>query len=87
MTSQEFQKRYTYNPAKDFLGKGGLGTVFKAYDNVLDRWVALKIMKVDLQQENIRLSKKEENRKKEFCKNAAERSKRQNSKTKIMSCQ
>jgi serine/threonine protein kinase len=57
MTQQEFQQRYAYNPATDKLGEGGFGSVFKAYDNTLDKWVALKIAKVNPQYENIRLSK------------------------------
>ena len=46
MTQQEFQKRYQYNPATDCLGEGGFGKVYKAYDNHLDKYVAIKIAEV-----------------------------------------
>ena len=60
MTQQEFQQRYTYDPVTDKLGEGGFGSVFKAYDNHLDCWVALKIAKVNPRYENIRLKKEVE---------------------------
>jgi len=60
MTQQEFQTRYTYHPSTDKLGEGGFGSVFKAYNNYRDRWVALKISKVNLQYETIRLRKEVE---------------------------
>ena len=59
MTQQEFQKRYTYNPATDKLGEGGFGKVFKAYDNYLDKWVAMKISPVGTH-DSIRLKKEVE---------------------------
>jgi serine/threonine-protein kinase len=60
MTQQEFQKRYTYSSATDKLGEGGFGSVFKAYDNFRDRWVAVKISKVSPELENFRLQKEVE---------------------------
>ena len=40
---QSFRKRFTYDPVKDLLGKGGFGEVYKAYDNEDHLFVALKI--------------------------------------------
>ena len=37
--------RYDYNPHSGLIGKGGFSRVYKAFDNKLSRWVALKIYK------------------------------------------
>ena len=46
MTQQEFFNRYSYSPSRDRIGGGGFGTVYKAYDNVLHREVAIKVSEV-----------------------------------------
>ncbi|MBQ8958426.1 MAG: protein kinase [Bacteroidales bacterium] len=46
MNQQEFFKRYTYSVSRDRIGGGGFGTVYKAYDNVLHREVAIKVSEV-----------------------------------------
>jgi serine/threonine protein kinase len=39
--------RYEYAPDKDLIGKGGFSRVYRAFDNKLSRWVALKIYRVE----------------------------------------
>jgi serine/threonine protein kinase len=46
MTQEEFFKRYSYSIRTDKLGGGAFGDVFKAYDNVLNKYVAIKVAKV-----------------------------------------
>ena len=46
MTQKEFRKRYVFNIKTDNIGGGSFGTVYKAYDNILDREVAIKVSEV-----------------------------------------
>lgn len=47
MTKDQFLKDYTYSASKNRIGGGSFGTVFKAYDRIKDRDVAIKVQKVD----------------------------------------
>jgi serine/threonine protein kinase len=43
VNQQEFRKRFEFNINKDSIGGGSFGTVYKAYDTILDREVAIKV--------------------------------------------
>lgn len=45
MTQEEFFSRYTYDTEDDHIGGGSFGDVYKAFDEVEDRWVAIKVSK------------------------------------------
>ncbi|PQJ81854.1 bifunctional serine/threonine-protein kinase/formylglycine-generating enzyme family protein [Polaribacter glomeratus] len=46
MTQEEFINRYQFSTKTDKVGGGSFGTVYKAYDNILHREVAIKISEV-----------------------------------------
>jgi formylglycine-generating enzyme required for sulfatase activity/serine/threonine protein kinase len=48
MTQQEFIERYQFSIKDDNIGGGSFGTVYKAYDTILDREVAIKISEVKI---------------------------------------
>ena len=55
MTFEQFTSRYSFNNNQDVLGKGGFGTVYKAYDNITNTWVAVKMAEVLPQHQSFRL--------------------------------
>lgn len=59
MTREEFQKRYGYD-ANSRLGNGAFGSVFKAWDDVKNCHVALKIQAVNSKMPDIRLRREVE---------------------------
>jgi serine/threonine protein kinase len=48
MTQEEFFKRYKYSIRTDKVGGGAFGTVYKAFDEVLNREVAIKVSEVKI---------------------------------------
>jgi serine/threonine protein kinase len=57
MTYEQFHARYKYNAAIDLIGGGGFGKVFKAFDDLEDRVVAIKVAEVNRDYENLSLFK------------------------------
>ena len=61
-TYSTFEKRFQYDRSdKEYrLGKGGYGTVYKAWDSHFNRWVAIKESRVDLETDIISVQKETE---------------------------
>ena len=55
MTYEQFTNRYTFNTQQHQIGKGGFGSVYKAYDNITDTWVAIKVAEVLSNHQSFRL--------------------------------
>ena len=47
MTQEEFNKRYTFSTQDIISNGGGLGSIYRAYDNVLHREVTIKTAKTE----------------------------------------
>lgn len=55
MTPTEFTERFDYDPDNDLLGEGGFGKIFKAWDNIRNEFIALKMSKVQPEMEEFSL--------------------------------
>jgi|GEM_PF-1056329 len=60
MNQTEFFNQYKFDTDDDFIGGGGFGKVYKAFDDVNDRYFAIKVSEVNKGQENFSLLKEVE---------------------------
>lgn len=55
MTQEQFFNRYKFDTDRDFLGGGGFGKVYRAFDETRNRYVAIKVSEVSKDQESLSL--------------------------------
>jgi serine/threonine protein kinase/formylglycine-generating enzyme required for sulfatase activity len=60
MNQSDFLRRFQYNTRADLIGGGGFGKVYRAYDDLRDRYVAIKIAEVTDGYEHLSLKKEAE---------------------------
>ncbi|WP_080054508.1 WG repeat-containing protein [Spirosoma aerolatum] len=57
MNYEQFLQRFRYHTSRDFIGQGGFGTVYRAFDTELQQFVAIKSAKVNPTGPNVSLQK------------------------------